>query len=111
MADLSFYRRKNVHKTAEMSGKRAKIGHFTYRKQNSIAEIVSTMESFLVQEMGLERHTSFAVHGNNYMSLLLRFSSQNMDFGFKSSLFYMQSKKIKSLHKGVNSLFGAGDGT
>ena len=30
-----------------MSGKRAKIDHFPYIKQNSIAEIVSTMESFL----------------------------------------------------------------
>ena len=39
--------RKNVLKNAEISGKRAKIGHFPYRKQNSIAEIVSTMESFL----------------------------------------------------------------
>ena len=37
-----------------MSGKRAKIGHFPYRKQNSIAEIVSTMESFLVAEMGFD---------------------------------------------------------
>ena len=41
------YKRKNALKTAEMSGKRTKIGHFPYIKQNSIAEIVSTMESFL----------------------------------------------------------------
>ena len=41
------YTRKNALKTAEMSGKRAKTGCFPYRKQNSIAEIVSTMESFL----------------------------------------------------------------
>ena len=38
---------KSALKTAEMSGKRAKTGHFPYIKQNSIAEIVSTMESFL----------------------------------------------------------------
>ena len=30
-----------------MSGERAKYRHFPYIKQNSIAEIVSTMESFL----------------------------------------------------------------
>ena len=30
-----------------MSGKRAKIELFSYIKQNSIAEIVPTMESFL----------------------------------------------------------------
>ena len=30
--------------------------HFPYIKQNSIAEIVSTMESFLVAEMGFEPH-------------------------------------------------------
>ena len=48
MADLSFIKEKNALKTAEISGKRAKIGHFTYRKQDSIAEIVSTMESFFV---------------------------------------------------------------
>ena len=35
-----------------MSGKRAKIGNFPYRKQNSIAEIVSTMEYFLVAKVG-----------------------------------------------------------
>ena len=34
-------------KTVEISGKMAKIRHFPYRKQNSIAEIASTMESFL----------------------------------------------------------------
>ena len=33
-----------------------KIGYFPYIKQNSIAEIVSTMESFLVAEMGFEPH-------------------------------------------------------
>ena len=37
-----------------MSGKRTKTGHFPYRKQNSIAEIVSTMESFLVAGMGFD---------------------------------------------------------
>ena len=41
------YKRKNALKAAEMIGKRAKTGHFPYIKQNSIAEIVSTMESFL----------------------------------------------------------------
>jgi hypothetical protein len=47
MADFVFLKEKNALKTAEMSGKRAKIRHFPYRKQNSIDEIVSTMESFL----------------------------------------------------------------
>ena len=46
--------RKNALKTAEKSGKRAKIRHFEHIKQNSIAEIVSTMESFLVAEAGFE---------------------------------------------------------
>ena len=49
-------KRKNALKTAEMSGKRAKIGCFPYGKQNSIAEIVSTMESFFVAEAGFEPH-------------------------------------------------------
>ena len=44
--------RKNTLKTAEKSGKRAKTGHFPYIKQNSIAEIVSTMESFFVAGVG-----------------------------------------------------------
>jgi hypothetical protein len=46
--------RKNALKTAKISGKRAKIGHFPYRKQNSIAETRSTMEYFFVVEMGFE---------------------------------------------------------
>ena len=46
--------RKNTLKTTEMSGQRAKMRRFPYRKQNSIAEIVSTMESFLVAGVGLE---------------------------------------------------------
>ena len=56
--ELRTYRlhKKNALKTAEMSGKRAKIRHFSYIKQNSIAEIVSTMELFLVAEMGFEPH-------------------------------------------------------
>jgi len=40
--------RKNALKTAEISGKRAKMSRFRHIKQNSIAEIVSTMESFFV---------------------------------------------------------------
>ena len=44
--------RKNAVNAAEMSGKRAKMRYFPYIKQNSIAEIVSTMESFLVAEVG-----------------------------------------------------------
>ena len=39
-----------------MSGKRAKMRYFPYIKQNSIAEIVSTMELFLVAEVGFEPH-------------------------------------------------------
>ena len=49
MADLSVTKEKNALKTAEMSGKRAKTRHFPYIKQNSIAEIVSTMESFFAR--------------------------------------------------------------
>ena len=41
------YKRKIAPKIDEMSGKRAKMSGFPYIKQNSIAEIVSTMESFL----------------------------------------------------------------
>ena len=41
-----------------MSGQRAKIRCFPYIKQNSIAEIVSTMESFMVAGEGLEPTTS-----------------------------------------------------
>ena len=54
MAELSVIKEKNALKTAEMSGKGAKMRHFPYIKQNSIAEIVSTMESFLVAEMGFD---------------------------------------------------------
>jgi hypothetical protein len=50
MADLSFFK-KNALKTAEMSGKRAKYRHFSYIKQNSIAETQSTMESFWVERV------------------------------------------------------------
>ena len=42
---------KNALKTAEMNGKRAKICYFSHIKQNSIAEIVSTMEYFLVERV------------------------------------------------------------
>ena len=49
--------RKNAPKTAETSDKRAKMWQFSHIKQNSIAEIVSTMESFLVAEVGFERPT------------------------------------------------------
>ena len=45
---------KSALQTTEMSGFRAKTRHFLYIKQNSIAEIVSTMESFLVAELGFD---------------------------------------------------------
>ena len=51
------YKRKNALKTAEMSGKRTKIGQFPYRNQNSIAEIVTTMESFLASCTDLDVDT------------------------------------------------------
>ena len=44
--------RKNATGTTKNSGSMAKMRHFPYIKQNSIAKIVSTMESFLVAEMG-----------------------------------------------------------
>ena len=52
MADLSVVYEKNALKIAEMSVKRAKMRHFPYIKQNSIAETRSTMESFLVEHVG-----------------------------------------------------------
>ena len=51
--------RKNALKTTENSGFRAKYRHFPYIKQNSIAEIVSTMESFWVAEMGFESRMGY----------------------------------------------------
>ena len=55
-----------------MSGFRAKIVHFSYRKQNSIAEIVSTMESFLVAEVGFEPHDLRVMSPTSYQAALLR---------------------------------------
>ncbi len=55
-----------------MSGKRAKIGHFPYRKQNSIAEIVSTMESFLVAGVGFEPHDLRVMSPTSYQAALPR---------------------------------------
>jgi hypothetical protein len=51
--------RKNALKTAEKSGKKAKIGHFPYIKQNSIAEIVSTMELFLALNLMFDTYFAF----------------------------------------------------
>ena len=48
-----------------MSDFRAKYRHFPYIKQNSIAEIVSTMESFLVAGVGL-----FIAHSRRIVVLL-----------------------------------------
>ena len=53
-----------------MSGKRAKMRHFPYRKQNSIAEIVSTMESFFVCEGGFEPREFYVVLTMYYFSFL-----------------------------------------
>ena len=64
--------RKNALKTAEKSGKRAKIGHFPYIKQNSIAEIVSTMESFLVAETGFEPRGLVKFSAENLTSVTSR---------------------------------------
>ena len=55
-----------------MSGKRAKIRHFEHIKQNSIAEIVSTMESFLVAEVGFEPHDLRVMSPTSYQAALLR---------------------------------------
>ena len=64
--------RKNALKTAELSGKRAKMRHFPYRKQNSIAEIVSTMESFLVAGVGFEPHDLRVMSPTSYQAALPR---------------------------------------
>ena len=50
--------------------------HFPYIKQNSIAEIVSTMESFLVAEVGFEPHDLRVMSPTSYQAALLR----DMDF-------------------------------
>ena len=55
-----------------MSGKRAKISCFSHIKQNSIAEIVSTMESFLVAEMGFEPHDLRVMSPTSYQTAPLR---------------------------------------
>ena len=64
--------KKNAHKTAEMSGKRAKMRHFPYIKQNSIAEIVSTMESFLGAGAGFEPHDLRVMSPTSYQTALPR---------------------------------------
>ena len=66
------YERKNALKTTEKSGERAKYRHFPYIKQNSIAEIVSTMESFLVAEVGFEPHDLRVMSPTSYQAALLR---------------------------------------
>ena len=45
---------------------------FPYIKQNSIAEIVSTMESFLVAEVGFEPHDLRVMSPTSYQAALLR---------------------------------------
>ena len=55
-----------------MSGKRAKIRRVPYRKQNSIAEIVSTMESFLVAGVGFEPHDLRVMSPTSYRTALPR---------------------------------------
>ena len=46
--------------------------YFPYIKQNSIAEIVSTMESFLVAEVGFEPHGLRVMSPTSYQAALLR---------------------------------------
>ena len=55
-----------------MSGFRAKMRHFPYIKQNSIAEIVSTMESFLVAGVGFEPHDLRVMSPTSYQAALPR---------------------------------------
>ena len=64
--------RKNAPGTTEMSGKRAKTRRFPYIKQNSIAEIVSTMESFLVAGVGFEPHDLRVMSPTSYQAALPR---------------------------------------
>ncbi len=51
-----------------MSGERAKMSRFPYIKQNSIAEIVSTMESFLVAGAGFEPHDLRVMSPTSYQA-------------------------------------------
>ena len=46
--------------------------HFPYIKQNSIAEIVSTMESFLVAGVGFEPHDLRVMSPTSYQAALPR---------------------------------------
>ena len=55
-----------------MSGFRAKTKYFLYIKQNSIAEIVSTMESFLVAGVGFEPHGLRVMSPTSYQAALPR---------------------------------------
>ncbi len=55
-----------------MGGLRAKMSRFSYIKQNSIAEIVSTMELFLVAEMGFEPHDLRVMSPTSYQTAPLR---------------------------------------
>ena len=54
MAYLLFIKEKHPKKPPKRAVKGQKMSRFEYIKQNSIAEIVSTMELFLVAEMGFE---------------------------------------------------------
>ena len=55
-----------------MSGKRAKTSCFSHIKQNAIAEIVSTMESFLVAGVGFEPHDLRVMSPTSYQAALSR---------------------------------------
>jgi hypothetical protein len=69
---ISCLQKKRALKTAEMSGKRAKMGCFPYRKQNSIAETRSTMESFLCYLDKIDATTGKSIKSRGFQ-LLKRF--------------------------------------
>ena len=68
--EYDVFMRKNTLKTTEMSGQRAKMRHFPYIKQNSIAETQSTMESFLARKA--EKDTPGINKKNRFYKIIVR---------------------------------------
>ncbi len=62
-------RKKNALETTEMSGFRSKKSCFEYIKQNSIAEIVSTMESFLCCAANLDATAKKSIKSRSFQFL------------------------------------------
>ena len=63
---------KKALKNVKNNDFRAKKCYFHYKKRKSIAEIVSTMELFLVAEMGFEPHDLRVMSPTSYQTAPLR---------------------------------------